>query len=425
MSTTITIGSSGYEGNTNAVLQRAVDTVAATGDGAVEIPAGVYMMHDALHLRSGVRVIGEQGTILRKVPSVASAIRDYLGYGFYEFTVAEPEKFEVGMGVQLYDDDAVGFYTTVATIIGRDGDVFYTNRMFHHDYRPPANGEVASLFSLIEGYQIEDAAAMNLTLDGNPEETRVLTGCRGGGVFLLQTHRIQLKNVEVTNYRGDAISFQQSTDITVRSCHLHHNTGGGLHPGSGTVRYVMEENEVHDNGGCGIFYCLRTTHSLCRNNRLHHNAQAGISIGERDTDHLIIDNTIVDNGGPGVEFRQPVMRGGDRVRLERNTIGPNCRGAGQHEITIEENLHDIYIAGNSITHQTHGDGKALSVGAGCTGITFANNTICGQPQSPRDIDGCSELVSLELPGTFPEVGPEAATSQSVAHLNLQGLRPLS
>jgi len=418
MGTDITIGQGGYEGQNNAVLQRAVDDVAAAGGGTVQIPAGIYNMNDALHLRSGVNIRGEAGTVLRKVPSVASHITDYLGYGFYEFTVEEPEKLDIGMGVQIYDDNAVGFYTTVATIIGRSGDTFHTNRMFHHDYTPSANGEVASLFSLIEGFQVEDATVTHLTLDGNPEETRVLTGCRGAGIFLLQTHRIRLENVEITNYNGDAISFQQSTDIAVRGCHLHHNTGGGLHPGSGTVRYVMEDNHSHDNGGCGIFYCLRTTHSLCRNNHLHDNAMAGISLGERDTDHIISGNTILDNGGAGIEFREPVTRAGDRVRVEGNYIGPNCLANGQHEIAIASGLHDISVTGNTIT--THNT-KAIAVGDGCTGIAFANNKINGETQTSNDIDGQADGAS----SAFPAIGPEAANTAHVAHLNLPTLIPLT
>src|SRR5438128_158095 len=104
------------DGLTNHTIQRMIDDRAARDGGTVEIPAGVYAMHDALHLRSGVRVVGERGTILRKVPSVSSPLVDYLGYGHREFTVAEPEKFRAGMGVHILDNNSGGFYTTVATI---------------------------------------------------------------------------------------------------------------------------------------------------------------------------------------------------------------------------------------------------------------------------------------------------------------------
>ena len=61
MTTPATIGNGDYRADTNAVLQRAVDDAAAHGGGVVEVPAGTFFMHDALHLRSGVHVIGRPG----------------------------------------------------------------------------------------------------------------------------------------------------------------------------------------------------------------------------------------------------------------------------------------------------------------------------------------------------------------------------
>ncbi len=132
-----------------------------------------------------------------------------------------------------------------------------------------------------------------------------------------------MRNVEIRNYRGDGLSFQQDIDVTVDGCHLHHNTGGGLHPGSGSVRYILQGNRIHDNGGCGIFYCLRTTHSLCRDNRIENNAGTGISIGERHTDHAITGNTIRGQGGAGISFRPPIRRSGDRFVLRCNSKPPS------------------------------------------------------------------------------------------------------
>src|SRR5262245_19029663 len=97
---------------TNAELQSIIDKAAVRG-GVAKLPAGTFMMWDALHLRSGVRVVGsadkKKPTVLVKAPSVESPLADYLGYGHYEFTVKEPEKFRVGMGVHILDKHAMGF----------------------------------------------------------------------------------------------------------------------------------------------------------------------------------------------------------------------------------------------------------------------------------------------------------------------------
>ena len=272
---------------TNTILQALVDKAARKGGGIVKIPAGTYLMNDALHLRSGVHLVGRPGVILKKVPSVSSSILPWVGYGQYEFQVKEPGKFKVGMGVTIGDKKAFGFYETVATIIGKTGKNFFIDRPFAHDYSPPSEAWVRSTFPLISGNNVTDVSIRHITLDGNPREQFGINGCRGGGIILLGAHQVVIENVEVTNYQGDAISFQQCTDVWIRRCHLHHNQGTGLHPGSGSVRYVMADNISEYNSGCGVFYCLRTKYSICENNILRHNGRAGISVGERDTDHLI------------------------------------------------------------------------------------------------------------------------------------------
>ncbi len=406
---------------TNDMLQALVDAAAAKGGGTVEVPAGTYLMHDALHLRSNVRIVGQGMVVLKKVASVSSPLLDFLGYGHYEFRVAEPAKFRVGMGVHVLDKNAGGFYTTVGTITRRRGDLFFINRPFSHDYHADAEGRVVSAFSLIEGEGVSDASVENITLDGNSgEETFQLNGCRGGGLFLIKCHRVGLRGLEVRHYRGDAVSFQQCSDIVVDDCHVHHNVGGGLHPGSGSVRYLLRNNHVHDNGGCGIFYCLRTTHSICEKNHIHHNADVGISIGERDTDHLVRENTITDNGGPGVDFRPPHNESGDRVQVTGNTLARNARKFGKAEIVIPAGLGDIHLAGNTIT-TTPGRVAAIAVEPGCERISAADNRIDGRPQQASDILAMVGSVLLEKPAALPPVGPAALPLDGALHLRIEKL----
>jgi hypothetical protein len=420
MKRTIRFGKGKFVGNTNAALQRAVDALAADGGGTLEIPAGKYRMNDSLHLRDNVTIIGEKGAVLQKVPSVISKLTLFVGYGHYEFAVEEPAKFRVGMGVHIYDKNAGGFYTTVATIVGRKGNLFYIDRPFSHDYLAGNDGQVASLYPLVSGYGARNAAVCGLSLDGNPKETRTLNGCRGGGVFLILSHGIRLENIEVTNYRGDGISFQQCTDISIRDCHVHHNTGGGLHPGSGSVRYVMRGNRLEHNGGCGIFYCLRTTHSLCEDNVIEHNGNVGISVGERDTDHIIRGNTIRAHGGAGIEIRKPLAQSGDRLWIERNRIENNCQKQGDAEITVAERTRDLCIMGNDIVPRR---GKAILIGPRCARIHIVGNRVSGRNQRPQDVSGGEGSVRLTSPRNFPAVGPGAASHGAVRHLGIAKFLP--
>ena len=390
---------------TNLTLQVLVDKAARKGGGIVKIPAGIYLMNDALHLHSGVHLVGEPGAILRKVPSVSSTLLPLVGYGQYEFQVKHPGKFNVGMGVTIGDKNAFGFYETVATITGRKGDTFFIDQPFVHDYSPPAGAWIRSTFSLINARNVSDVSIRCLTLDGNPREKFGINGCRGGAINLLTVNRAAIEDVEVRNYNGDAISFQQCTDVFVRRCHLHNNKGTGLHPGSGSVRYVMISNISEHNAGCGIFYCLRTTHSICENNIFRHNGRAGISVGERDTDHLIAGNQVLDNAGPGILLREPLLQSGDRLWIEGNKFAGN---GGPAEIVLTRDIHQLCITGNDIRPRT---GIAMQVGPGCREIYFTGNS-------------CSKITgkaTLKKPAKFPVVGPQAAPLDAARHLNIEKL----
>ena len=262
-----------------------------------------------------------------------------------------------------------------------------------------------STFPLISGNDVTDVSIRRLTLNGNPNEKFGINGCRGGGIILLGAHQVVIENVEVTHYNGDAISFQQCTDVVIRRCHLHHNKGTGLHPGSGSVRYVMAENISEHNAGCGVFYCLRTKYSICANNILRHNARAGISVGERDTDHLIRNNQITDNGDSGILLREPCFQSGDRLRIEGNELANN---GGAAEIVLIRDIHQLSIFGNTIRPR---NGVAMQVGPGCSEIYFAANThsvIRGQ-------------ATLHKPVHFPTVGPQAAPPDAARHLQIEKL----
>ena len=393
--------------NAQQALQDAVDKLWQSGGGTLEIPAGIYLMQDALHLRDNVQIIGESGATLQKIPAARSPLSHVAGYGHYEFRVEEPEKFAVGMGVLLADENAGGFYTTSATIVERSGDTFFIDRPFSHDYSPQRGGAVTSVHSLIDAHGTINAGVRSLILDGNyPQNQFELNGCRGAGVFLLQAHRITLEEIEVRHFYGDAVSFQQCTDITVANCHLHHNTGGGLHPGSGSVRYQLLTNRIEDNGGCGIYYCLRTTHSLCSENYIVRNELDGISVGERDTDHRVQYNVVLENGDAGIALRQPVVQSGDRTWLESNTLRGNNKNGNFAELYIAPGLSDICAAGNTI-EATHG--PAIFIGEHGHNICLVGNTVNGQPHNHCD----------STPSDFPETGPEAATLHSIRHLGLK------
>jgi hypothetical protein len=405
---TLTVSREDTEERDSSLLQRAIDSASRNGGGVVEIPAGVYQLHDALHLRSNVKIIGEPGTILKPIYQRRSELIHLVGYGFHEFQVREPDKFGIGTGVLIMDDNAFGFYMTSATIIDQKDDVFFTDRPMVHDYNPAKGGCVISAFPLISGIGVHNVAVRQITLQGNQDEEvfpRAINGCRGGGIYLLQTHGVEVEKVDIGYYNGDGVSFQQCTDITVRDCHLHHNHGCGIHPGSGSVRYWISGNKVVANDGCGIFYCLRTTHSLCEGNTILGNGRDGISIGERDTSHVVRDNTIAENKGAGILFREPLIQSGEQTRLEGNQVSMN--GDPRGELVIAAGLRDILVLKN-VFESPEGN-PPLYVSENCRNIILMENTVNRRSQNESDIQGDhTGLCTSICPEDFPQIGPEAA-----------------
>jgi len=411
----IKVGKGDYAGKTNAVLQRAVDEAAAAGGGTVELPAGTFEMHDSLHLKSHVRVVGQGArTVLRKVPCVRSPIVDYLGYGHYEVTVADPGLFRPGTGVLVRDDTRAGFDMTVATVTAVIGNRVIIDKPLNYDYHPDKNARLASVFPLVVAEFMEDVAVSDLVLDG-ANDTEIMGGCRGGGVFLLQTHTATVERLEIKDYNGDGVSFQQCTDVVVRECHVHDLVENGLHPGSGSVRYLVVDNDVHDCGGTGIFYCLRTTHSLCAGNRVVGSGRAGISIGERDSDHIVRGNEIRGNAWRGVVFRDVHAHGGDRVVLEANTFAGNCLKQGDAEVFIASRIEGVELRGNEFAGPSV---PPVKVEAEAKGVYLIGNTVDGRALSAQDVEDESGNAVFGEPDEPLEVGPAAAGADLALHLGM-------
>lgn len=376
-------------GDTNTVIQAAVDRVAAAGRGSVKILPGKYIMHDSLHLRTGVCVEGSgRDTVLRKPPSVSSSLIYYLGYGHFDVSVADPDKFGIGSGICVSDLDSGGFYNTVATIIGKNESELIIDRMLNHDYRPSRNGRIISVYPVISGYYINNASVRNLVIDGNASENEYIDGCRGGGIFLLQAHNTKLRDITVENYNGDAISFQQCRYTLIENCFCQENTGTGLHPGSGSVGAVMRNVICRNNGGDGIFYCLRVSYTLCENCTFEGNRRNGISIGHRDTDAVIRNNAILENGRHGIYFREDDMnKSGCRTLITGNRFGQNCMSEGTGEIYFDSMAEEAVIYDNPGLDETKITGAQESY---LKGIIY----------SPKDM----------------KIGPDYADESSSCHL---------
>jgi len=333
-------------GTDNRVLQAAVDYVARLGGGLVEIGPGEYRMHDSLHLRPHVTVRGvKEKTILRKAGSSVSALALDGDFGEEQITVQDPTGFAVGAGVAVWDKGAGGFHTTVARIVGRNGNTFAIDKPLMSDCMVASDAKAATVFPVVSAYDTEGVRIENLVVDGNKQENVPLNGCRGAGIFLYRAFGTTIRGCLVRNYNGDGISFQQSNDVTVVDCVSEENTALGLHPGSGSQRPTIRHCIARRNGTDGLFLCWRVRHGLFEDNLLEENGQFGISIGHKDSDNLFRRNTARLNQQHGLFFRNETLgMAPHRNRFEENTIENN----GGAEIRVRGEVNDLTFIKNTI-----------------------------------------------------------------------------
>jgi len=337
-------------GFTNTHIQCAVDRAALLGGGEVELSEGTFALADAVHLRTNVTVRGQgEATVLRKNAMKQARIAAIMGYGHCDLVLDDPDAFEPGEGILVGDDNSFGFYQTAGTLVRREGDTWYTSNPHAHDYTPAAHGFVKTLFSCVSIVGVQDAVLAGVRVDGNPEENESMNGCRGSGVYIGRAHRVRVQGVIVRNYNGEGIGFQTCDDLELDGCLVERCTGNGLHPGSGSNRFHVHDTTSRNNGGCGLFYCLRVRHSLLENCVFENNKGHGLSTGGRDTDNLNRNLVIRGNGGAGIYLRDDGQaNAAHRNVFENCTLEGNCRENGEAEIVLQGGTEGIALRRNTI-----------------------------------------------------------------------------
>jgi predicted amidohydrolase len=420
----IQVGLAGADlnGSDHRALQAAVDYVAGLGGGVVEIGEGTFTLRDSLHLRSHVTVRGAgEKTILRKAPAAASRLALDGDFGEEQVTVADAAGFEVGDGVAIWDDDAGGFHTTVATITGKDGDTFAISKPLNADCMVGQKARAATVFPVVSGYDVEGAVVEDLVIDGARARNVHLNGCRGAGIFLYRAHGTVLRRCRVHDYSGDGISFQQSNDVQVLACVSEDNTHLGIHPGSGSQRPRVASCVARRNGEDGLFLCWRVRHGTFTENQLIENGRFGISIGHKDTDNWLAGNVVRANGHDGIRFRdESEGMAGHRNRLERNVIEDNGRDEPAAGIRIDGETRGVVLRGNTIRDSRSGDGRtqrtAVRIGERASEVLLEDNRLEGEvedrrPRAPGATAPAPGPAPVPAPAPTGERGADASRAR--------------
>jgi len=364
--TSITVGPTGdLTGSTHVPIQAAIEYVAAMGGGTVHLQAGTYEIGSALHLRSGVQLAGTEGkTVLRKGREIASPLIDSADTHETQVSVANPEWFSPGQTITLRSDRcSAGFQVTTAIITAIEGNVCYLDRAVRQTLLTDESPVMLTNFSVISGYNCQDAAVRHMQIEGNRAVNSFVDGCRNGGIFLFECERITIEDCSVSEYNGDGISYQCCSDIVVQRCQCSHNSGKGIHPGSGTERTVISHCITNDNGLDGIFICWRVRHSIVEHCRSFGNLYSGLSIGHKDTHNMIRHNQFSNNHYYGIFFRNELdPAGANHNKVEHNLIVDNGSDAmGYVGIRIRGFTHDVDIASNRILFETSPQARTIGI----------------------------------------------------------------
>jgi parallel beta-helix repeat protein len=369
-------------GNDDKALQAAMKLL-KPGD-TLEIGPGTYTMNNSVFVPSGVTVKGTPGqTILKKSASVESKLVEDADYGDSVFAVAEPQKFQPGMGVAFSDDQSnSGWDITVSTVTAVRPPYITVDPMTLRDYiGERKHGTVRNTFPILCVVDAENVVLEDVIVDGNRAENAYLDGCRGGAIYMYRVRNVEVRRATARNWNGDGISFQITDGVKVLDSESYGHAGYGVHPGTGSANSVVENCRLHDNGDIGLFLCWRVRHGRFSNNRIEGNGHYGISIGHKDTDNEFTGNTIAHNGTAGVLFRKETpQNSGSRNIFRDNKVLDNGNAKEGYGFYIEPSATDLLIEKNQIA-ETRGKGGTQRYGVyrtpGATAPTLRDNTMSG------------------------------------------------
>ena len=391
---TITVGekSGDLVGNSDKVVQAAVDYIARLGGGTVKVLPGTYTFRNAVVLPSRTRLLGSGAdSVITRLPSVRTSLTLDADWYDQEVTLQDGSGFQIGDGIvlQATSPDNGGATVIKRTLVARNGNRFKLNDGLRENLWISGKPTCASLFPLLTSEHTADVIIENITLDGNRENCENFNGNYGGCVFLQDCNRYTFRGVTARNYNGDGISFQICHDVVVENCHSHDNTDLGVHPGSGSQRPIIRGNTLERNSQ-GIFWCWGVKFGLAENNIIDGNRLYGVSIGHNDTDNVMRNNQVRNSGKFGILFRDE-NRGLDfwanRNVIENNTIENNGDDDGSG-IEVTGQTKDIRLIGNTIT-ETRGPARraGIRIGEKVGKVELTDNKITGMATEVDDRRG--------------------------------------
>ncbi|MEN8230828.1 MAG: right-handed parallel beta-helix repeat-containing protein, partial [Bacteroidota bacterium] len=359
---TITVGGeqADVDGFSNKAIQLAVNALPAEG-GIVQLNDGIFELKDAVHLRSNVKLIGSgASTVLKRAEGFRSRLIDDADYGELKLMVEDASGFEPGMSVQIWDEPQSSCWdVSVGTITDIVDNILYIDSYLIRDYRADRGGWVSNAGSGVLIKEAENVVVTNLVIDGNKEHHEQVDGCNGGGVAVFKSQNITIDNIHVKDFNGEGITWQITENVTVQNCEIEGSANMGMHPGTGSPKSRILNNNSHHNAVDGMFICWRVHHSIVKGNQFHHNGRYGICTGHKDSDVVFEENHIFENGSDGINLRGENSRNSPhRNTFLNNLIENNGQDGEGYGFAVYSTPQDLVIKDNTIRDTDKGTQKA-------------------------------------------------------------------
>ena len=330
-------------------IQAAIDSLAVSGGGRLQLPEIDLELDRGLALRSGVALAGEgDNTVLRKGAGRIFPLSGYHNYGMCDVPLRSADGIETGMTVSIHDDRTHGgFYETFAVIAWVDGDWVGLDRGVDADYRAEASPCLTTVYPLLFGHEVHNVEVRDITLEGNRgAQEKSMGSCRGGAIYFANSRDIEITGISERDYHGEGLSFQMCRDVRITDCRFDGNSGNGMHPGAGSTNALFQRCSAERNEKSGFYFCVRANHITVEDCGFASNG-VGLSIGTRDCYNRIDRCTIEENAGPGVQFRKaPRPTEVHSCVIADCVFSSNAGTAGEGQIEIVSDAHDIVMSGN-------------------------------------------------------------------------------
>jgi len=362
-------------GFTNQSIQFAIDAVAKTG-GIVKLNSGVYEIKAPVKMRSNVKLIGSgKETILKRGGGVQTNYIVDADFGELKLTVENSDGFEVGMKIQVTDEENSGCWNvSTAYITDIVDNIIYIDKGLIRDYRADKNGLISNASSVIEAIDVENAVIYNLVTDGNRKENFFADGCNSAGILILRSKKVTVDNVHVKDFNGEGISWQITENVTIKNSEISGSGNTGLHPGTGSPFSTIESNNIHHNDRDGLFICWRVYQSQVSNNKIHDNGRFGICTGHKDTDVIFKLNHIYNNKSDGVNLRgEREPNAPHRNTFELNTIENNGTEGGGFGFSVNSPAKDLVLKDNFFKNSSKTQKAAIYIYKGGSTPKLENN----------------------------------------------------